>query len=130
MNKILRLLTIKRRMILSLYLLALDGLNRMQMTNFIRDQSLDPSTFAFTEQPDIKIRNVQGLTPFGYLELFLATAIIQPIVIKTNRFRVSKHGNDWEEMYEKDMWRFFALLILMGIKKKDISLLVYISFLL
>ncbi|XP_067945350.1 piggyBac transposable element-derived protein 4-like [Watersipora subatra] len=72
--------------------------------NFVRNSGLDSTIIPFTSQPGVKVRNIQGLTPFGYVKLFLTTAIIQTIVTETNRFGVSKHRD--------------ALVIIMGINKK------------
>lgn len=48
---------------------------------FVKSKDLDPTPIPFTGQPGIKIRNTQGLTPWGYLKLFMTTTILQTIVL-------------------------------------------------
>ena len=86
--------------------------------NLQRDRPLNPTDMPFIGQPGIKVRHTNGLTPFGFLKLFLTTTIMQTIIDETNRFGLERHGDDWEKLSDKDMWRFFALIILMAVNKK------------
>ena len=73
--------------------------------DFIRGLDLNPTRIPFSGKPGINIRNVAGLTPFGYLQLFLTSTIIDTIVTETNRFASeSPRSENWENLAAKDMW--------------------------
>ena len=87
--------------------------------NLQRDRPLNPTDMPFIDIPGIKVRHTNGLAPFGFLKLFLTTTIMQTIIDETNRFGLERHGDDREKLSDKDMWRVFALIILMALNKKS-----------
>lgn len=66
----------------------------------------------------VNVRIAHGATYFDYLKLFFTTAVMQVIVTETNRYGASKYGDHWDDMTETDIWRLFAVILLMGIIRK------------
>ena len=40
------------------------------------------------------------------------------LIDEMNRFGLERHGDDWEKLSDNEMWRFFALNILMAVNEK------------
>lgn len=88
---------------------------------FVRDRKLQPQDFPFDDTVTgirVRLDPPERLSFFDYLRLFFTSAIIDLIVVETNRFGQHKHGADWEAMTDSDIWRLFGLVLLMGIVKK------------
>ena len=87
--------------------------------NLQRDRPLNPTDMPFIGQPEIKVRHTYGPTPFSSPKLFRTTTIMQTISDEFNRIGLERHGDDREKLSDKDMWRVFALIILMALNKKS-----------
>ncbi|XP_067940184.1 piggyBac transposable element-derived protein 4-like, partial [Watersipora subatra] len=86
---------------------------------FQRGADLKPKEFHFDDSlAGVRSRIPGQISIFGYLKLFITSAIMNIIVNETNRYGLQKHGDAWQLVDEKDIWRIFGLILLMGIVKK------------
>ena len=96
-----------------------DGDETGSIYGFQRGADLKPKDLHFDESlAGVKCRIPGQISILDYLKLFITSAIMNVIVNETNRYGLQKHRDAWEPVDDKDIWRVFGLVVLMGIVKK------------
>ncbi|XP_068122125.1 piggyBac transposable element-derived protein 4-like [Hyperolius riggenbachi] len=87
-----------------------------------------PPRFPFTGEPGLKVACEH--CPLAYLQLFFSDAVIDKIVVETNRYaaqeiaaprRPLSRTRMWEPITKEDLWWFLGLIILQGVVGKPLQ---------
>ncbi|XP_068122175.1 piggyBac transposable element-derived protein 4-like [Hyperolius riggenbachi] len=87
-----------------------------------------PPRFPFTGEPGLKVECDH--CPLAYLQLFFSDAVIDKIVVETNRYAAQEiaaprgpfsRSRMWEPITKEDLWLFLGLIILQGVVGKPLQ---------
>ncbi|XP_068130827.1 piggyBac transposable element-derived protein 4-like [Hyperolius riggenbachi] len=87
-----------------------------------------PPHFPFTGEPGLKVECDH--CPLAYLQLFFSDAVIDKIVVETNRYAAQEiaaprgpfsRSRMWEPITKEDLWLFLGLIILQGVVGKPLQ---------